>query len=79
MTIKKHAHIADIKSTTTIHPIQLQHVKAEVNLVHAHDTDNFKYSPTATEIIEPDTSSIQMDPDNMMPPNVKKKFLKREI
>ena len=56
VNLKKHCHVADIRSTKMIYPEELQHVNNEVRLVHIHDPDNFKYSPTVKQVEEPDTS-----------------------
>ena len=74
INLKKYTHIADIRQTKSVTPNEMKHVQSDVNLVHLHDSDNFKYSPTAEYIEEPDISSVSIDPDNMMSMEVKKKF-----
>ena len=36
---------------------------------------NFKFSPTAVKIVPPDPGSITTDPDNIMSPEMKRRFL----
>ena len=74
VNLKKHAHIADVRQTTLITPNEMKHVQCEVNAVHQHDSDNFKYSPTVKTIVKPDITEVSIDPDNMMPEEVKSRF-----
>ena len=85
LNLKKHSHIADIRGA---HPTVLEprhprlnitmvddRKEGDVNLVHSHSEDDYKYLPTAKKVEPPDTSKITVDPDNIMPIDVKQKFL----
>ena len=74
VNLKKHAHIADVRQTTLITPNEMKHVQCEVNAVHQHDSDNFKYSPTVKTIVKPNIEAVSIDPDNIMPDEVKLRF-----
>ena len=44
-------------------------------MLHSHKIDRFKFEPTVIEPSPPDIDSIETDPDNMMTPTMRNKFL----
>ena len=68
--VKTHDHLADIRRVTSTIVNQDPHP-----FVHNHSDDRFKFESLITKQKEPDTASIEVDPDNLMPKAIKKKFL----
>ena len=71
ITIKNSEHIADMRHVTER---EFNCGKSSVFKVHGHEIDQFKFTPTATKPSPPDTDSIQVDPDNTMSKEMKRKF-----
>ena len=71
VNLKKHSHVADIRHTDEITPVAVDNVR----LVHQHSNDNFKFEPRAKEIAPPDISLITIDPDGLLSPQTRAKFL----
>ena len=71
ITIKNSEHIADMRHVTEK---EVNCGKSNVFKVHGHEIDQFKFVPTATKPSPPDLESIQVDPDNTMTSDTKRKF-----
>ena len=71
VTIKNHEHLADIRQVTNK---TFNGDKSSNFLVHDHKIDPFKFQPTVLKPSPPDIDSIDLDPDNTMTPEMKKKF-----
>ena len=71
ITLKKHSHVADIRHTEEVIPASTNNV----HLVHEHTSDNFKFEPRAKEIAAPDVSLIKIDPDGLLSPETRSKFV----
>ena len=70
VNIGKHSHVADVREVKELDTP----THNSVNLVHFHTDDKFKFIPRAKEVEKPDIDSIKIDPDNIMPKEMKKKF-----
>ena len=70
VNIGKHTHVADVREAKEL----VTPTQDNVNLVHLHTDDKFKFIPRAKEVEKPDIESIKIDPDNIMPSEMKRKF-----
>ena len=71
VNIKKHSHVADIRYTEEM----ITESAKNIHLVHDHSYDNFKFEPRAKQIATPDISLIKVDPDGLLSPETRTKFM----
>ena len=73
VNLRNYAHLADFRPTQEMEIPE--HTHNNTFLLHSHEIDDFKFKPTVQEPSPPDIDSIETDPDNMMTPAMKNKFL----
>ena len=79
INLNKHDQVADIRRIYPTDELEEETdlpdtYRTPVRRIIPHDGDKFKFSPTAKEVVTPDISEIQVDPQKQLSSETRKKF-----